>query len=145
MKRMYLILVMGFLMIAGNSLADTLKNEVKMKALTDRIMQKVSTNDLTSAFSIMKAYVPISETEVDAVAIQSKAQREQYGKRYGSPIGFEFISSKKVGESLLRLQYIEKTEKHALPWSFCFYRTSKGWTLNTFQWNDQFQRLFLEN
>jgi hypothetical protein len=43
--------------------------------------------------------------------------------------------------SLLKLTYIEKTERHALPWMFYFYRSPTGWVLNTFVWHDQMQNL----
>lgn len=75
------------------------------------------------------------------MALNSKAQREWAGTRYGAPVGYEFIGETRAGQSLLKLTYIEKTERHALPWMFYFYRSPKGWVLNTFLWHDQMQNL----
>jgi hypothetical protein len=105
-------------------------------------MEKVASGDLNAAFNLMKPYVVISATEVDSVALQSKTQRDQYGARYGNSIGYEYIGKINRGESLVFLQYIEKTTRHAIPWSFYFYKTNNGWVLNTFDWNDQYQPLF---
>jgi hypothetical protein len=76
------------------------------------------------------------------MALNSQSQRDQFGARYGAAAGNEFIAQKKVGDSLLRLVYIEKTERHALPWTFIFYRGPKGWVLNSFNWNDRLPDLF---
>jgi hypothetical protein len=43
---------------------------------------------------------------------------------------------------VLRLLYMEKTEKHALPWAFIFYKTPKGWMLSSFGWNDKMPQFF---
>jgi hypothetical protein len=74
--------------------------------------------------------------------LQTKALRDQVGGRYGKPVGFEFISLKKAGESVMQYIYIEKTEEHALPWRFIFYRSPSGWVLNSFSWNDNIKLLF---
>ena len=130
------------LLNVGNSFAATLKSEVEIRAFADRIMTKVAAGDLTGAFADMKPYVIVPATEFDAMASSSKLQRDQYGARYGAPTGYEFIAQKKIGDSLVRLIYIEKTERHALPWTFIFYRGSKGWVLNSFYWNDRLPELF---
>ena len=135
----------ALLFTATTAFAGTVPDENGAKELSDQIMAKVAAGDLAGAFSSMKLHVPISATEIDSVALQSKAQREQYGQRYGASTGFEFIDSKKVGEHLLRLRYIEMTDKHALPWVFYFYKSADGWLLNSFRWNDEFQQLFTDN
>jgi len=90
----------------------------------------------------MKPFVLVPEAEFEAMALASKSQRDQFGARYGNPIGYEFLGQRKVGDSLVRLTYIEKTDKHALPWMFYFYKTPTGWALNSFQWNDRMPQLF---
>ena len=142
MKKIILITLILLGLITAQAMGDTLKDEEAMRAFTDRVMTHVAKGDLGGAFEALKPYVNLSPTEIDAVAVQSKAQREQYGQRYGSAIAFEFIDDQKVGQSLYRLRYIEKTNKHALAWQFYFYKTAEGWTLNTFFWNDMFHKLF---
>ncbi len=105
-------------------------------------MAQVAKSDLTSAFALMKPYVVIPDSEFQGLALQTKSQRDQFGVRYGKSVGYEFISEKKAGQSILRLVYVEKTSKHALPWMFVFYNTQSGWVLNSFWWNDQIQNLF---
>lgn len=142
MKNITITVVIILSIISTTTYAESLKDEEAIRKFTDSVMQMVAKGDLDSAFDAMKPYVDLSPTEIDAAAIQSKAQREQYGQRFGPAIDFEFIDEKKVGKSLIRLRYIEKTNKHALLWQFYFYRTQSGWTLNIFNWNDKFHSLF---
>lgn len=135
MKRLLLILVAALGL--GTAQAATLKTEADIRAFADRVMEKVAKADLPGAFALMKPYTIIPPTEFDAAALQSKSQRDLVGTRFGATIGYEFIGEKRSGESLLKLTYIEKTERHALPWSFFFYRTPTGWVLNSFTWHDR--------
>jgi hypothetical protein len=126
----------------GLSFADTLKSESELRLFADRVMGTLEKGGTMAAFAAMKPYTIIPGSEFDSIALASKSQREQFGARFGKTVGFEFIGQKKLGESLIRLTYIEKTEKHAFPWRFYFYKTPSGWALNSFLWNDQMPQLF---
>lgn len=126
----------------GPSFSSTLENENEARKLTDSIMQEIGQGNFKIGFNKMKSYVVIPESEFDSASLKSQSQREQFGFRYGETIGYEYIGTKKLGESLLLIQYIEKTIKHALPWAFYFYKTDSGWILNSFNWNDDFKPLF---
>ena len=131
-----------FASLSVPTLADTLKSEQAAKQLAEKVMNYAAKGDISSAFASMKPYVVIPEAEFQGLALQSKSQRDQFGARYGKSIGYEFIGERKAGDSILRLVYIEKTAKHALPWMFLFYKSPTGWVLNSFAWNDQVQNVF---
>ena len=122
--------------------ADTLQSETELREFSDSVMEEVGSGDLDAAFALMKRFTIVPAAEFDVVALNTRAQRDQIGARFGASAGYEFISESRVGQSLLRLTYIEKTEKHALPWIFYFYRSPDGWVLNSFIWHDQFPNLF---
>jgi hypothetical protein len=137
-----LLLAVLLAAFAPPSCADTLKNDADLRPFGDRVMAEVAEGDLDAAFAAMKPYIVVSEAEFDAAVLQSRAQRQQFQARYGRTLGFELIDEKRLGGSLVRLTYIEKTEKHALPWRLYFYKTQDGWVLNSFTWNDQLPALF---
>ena len=39
--------------------------------------------------------------------------------------------------------YVSKYEKHAMRWLFYLYKSKDGWVINTFNFDDQIQALFL--
>ncbi len=122
--------------------AATLASEADLRKFSDKVMDAAGKGDIVAAFDLMKPYVVIGESEFQSTALSSKSQRDQISSRFGKSIGYEFVSSKKVGESLIRLLYIEKTEKTAVPWAFYFYKTSAGWTLNSYAWSGQINQIF---
>ena len=145
MREKILMVLVVALLIAIPVFGAALTDENTAKELTDKIMAKVGSGDTDSGFNLMKPNVPLSGTEIDSAAVQTKAQLEQYGKRFGKSIGFEFIDSKKIGNSLLRIRYLQKMENTALPWIFIFYKGGDGWTLNNFKWEDKVSYLFENN
>ncbi len=132
----------GLVLAAAAARADTLKTEAELKPFAERVMASVSTSGIAVAFNVMRPYTTLSDAEFKAALLASETQRDQFGARYGKSLGYEFVSQKKVGDSLVRVVYVEKTEKHAYPWLFHFYRTRNGWVLDSFLWNDQASQLF---
>lgn len=128
--------------VSANTFAATIKAESELRPLAELVMAKVGANDLDGAFKAIQPFAVIADSEFQSAVLSSKAQRERYGARYGKAVGYECIDQKKVGESLVKILCIEKTERHALPWSFYFYRSPKGWVLNSFNWNDQLPAIF---
>lgn len=144
MKHLFLLFISIFVFSMSAS-ADTFKSSKELRPFADSVMEKASKGDPIAALNTMAPYIVIPEAEFQSVVLQSKAQRDQYGIRYGKSVGYEFISEVKAGESLIRLVYIEKTEKHAMPWAFYFYKSPKGWVLNSFQSTDKLALTFQLN
>jgi len=138
----YLIVIFFLAFISTQALADTLKSEQDAKKLSEEIITLFSKEDLGDVINLMEPYTAIQGEELKGSLLQSKALRDQHINRYGKSIGYEFIGERKAGDSLLKLVYIEKTEKHVFPWTFFFYRASTGWTLNSFSWDDQVDNAF---
>ncbi len=138
----YFVLLLSLALMSVGAQADTLKSEAEAKQLAGKIMEKVGKGDLAEAFAVMKPYVVFPDSELQEKVFQTKSQRDQFGARYGKTVGFEFIREKKAGESILRLTYVEKTDRHALPWMFVFYKAPNGWVLNSFAWSDQILSAF---
>ena len=123
--------------------ADTLKTDADLRPFSDRVMAGVAGAGIAAGIAVMRPYVVMPEVELQKALLTLQSQREAYPERFGKTVGFEFIGQKKLGESLVRLAYIEKTERRALPWLFHFYRTRNGWVLESFLCNDQASQLFI--
>jgi hypothetical protein len=97
---------------------------------------------IAAAFAFLKPYTNAKDTEFQAWALHSQAEREKANENAGKSIGSEFISQKKIGDSLVRLTYIEKTAKTAFVWNYYFYKSPTGWLVNSLTWNQDLQLLF---
>ena len=60
---------------------------------------------------------------------------------YGTPIAEEKVFREPMGESILRLVYLQKFEHLPLVWEFHFYRARSRWMLINIQFNDQLDLL----
>ncbi len=125
--------------------AQTLKTESDVQKFTVRVMSAVGRGDLQAAYTALKNYAVLPGAEIDAGLQQSQAQRDQpaFTERYGKTDGYDLIGKRKLGSSMLRYAYIEKTERHPLPWVFHFYLSPKGWVLNEFGWDGNAAALYL--
>ncbi len=139
------IIVTGLLIVLltnASAFAATLKSEGSAEALSIEVMTALQEGKVNEAFMKMKPYMNIPDEEFKKIVNKSKTRHDELLKRFGKAIGYEFIGGKMIGTSLLRLQYLEKTDNHVLPWSFYYYKTPNGWMLNTFSWGADFKTLF---
>lgn len=135
-------LLVSLLLRAGPASAEVFADEAALRAFGDKVMTLVAKGEHAKALDLMKPYTLQPPDEFKSTAEASQASRAQHATRYGKPVGFAFVSQRKVGDAVLRLLYMEKTEKHALPWAFIFYKTPKGWMLSSFGWNDRLPQFF---
>ena len=58
---------------------------------------------------------------------------------YGNIVGFEKIRDERIGNSIVRLVYVLKSELAPTIWEFYFYKPKDQWFLAKVKFNDQFQ------
>jgi hypothetical protein len=83
----------------------------------------------------------IPSAEFDAMLGQLPVQLPGMYARIGPTMGYEFIREEKLGESIARLTYIHKFERHATRWYFFCYKGKSGWMINTFKFDDKVDEL----
>lgn len=134
-----LVLLSGF---CSGAFADTLKDPLAARQLTDQAMAKVGEGNVENGLQILKPYLIIPPAEFDVMLDKLRMQQPAISQRFGKSIGSEFIREDKTGENLLRIVQIQRFEKHVMRWSFYFYRGKNGWVLNTFKTDDDIRQLF---
>ncbi|MBB5393879.1 MULTISPECIES: hypothetical protein [unclassified Herbaspirillum] len=122
--------------------ADTLASESQIRPLTDKIMAQAGAGRTDDAYAAMSPYALIDIRALEAARVNARSTRMAIEAQVGNSVGYEFIRSEKVGDSLLKLTYIEKTEKQAIPWQFIFYKTPAGWAISAFSNGDNVDALF---
>lgn len=143
MHKHFLTLI-ACLLLSPSAMAAALTTE-QLPGFATKVMASVGKGDHAAAFAALKPYIRIPESELEALRLGTLSQRDMLAARLGKPVGYECFPIELRGQYLARITCIERTEKHALPWRFFFYRTPDGWTLNSFIWNDNLPSLFPEN
>lgn len=139
---MRIILALLLLGTTHIGLAESFSSIAAAKEFTNNVMTKVSTGDIQGGLKMIKPYSVIPSAEFDAMVGQSALQLPVITQRFGGPLGQEFISEAKVGDSLVKLIYLQKYERHAMRWNFYLYKGGSGWVINTFNFDDRIHELF---
>jgi hypothetical protein len=106
------------LLIAPRCFAETFPSSAAAKDFTDKVMVKVAAGDIDGGLKMMKPYTIVPAPEFDSMVGQTALQLPIITARFGKGIGSEFIKQDKAGESLVRLFYVAKHERHAMRWFF---------------------------
>jgi len=113
-----------------------------VKTFSEGFMSLIGVGKYDEAFKRARPIIILPLAELDAAAAQVNSQMPQIQARLGKPKGHEFLREQKVGESLVRHQYIAKHEKFAIRWNFVFYNNGAGWVLAEFKFDMNVSSLF---
>ena len=70
-----------------------------------------------------------------------KQQTESGLPLYGKVLGYEVVYNEQLSNSLARLVYILKLERHPTIWEFYFYKPGDQWILINVKFNDKLDML----
>lgn len=132
------------LVAAGPAEVRPLKTEADARALVESCFKLFVAEDYKAGLDLFKPYWKVSMNELNTLTIQTITSRAAVKDRFGASLGYEFISERKAGASLLRFVVIEKLENTAIRYSVVFYKATDRWELQTFIWDDKVQNLFGE-
>ena len=128
------VLLVG-LLLGGSAWAEAEPNsivEVYLKGLV--------AGDTIGAFATLMTHSRIDYLKPRAATLL-RGQTQEAISLYGTPSGYERVSRKPYGSSIVRLIYITKHSDVALVWNFYFYRAANEWQLINFDFNDLFKKL----
>lgn len=124
------------------SALETIGSKADAKSLAESVMQDVSSGKMKEGISRLRPFAVYPVAEFDAQAGQLDLQLPVISQRYGQTIGYDFVETQEIGDSVLQYIYLQKFEKHILIWKFIFYKPKDKWFLNTWSFNDSIRSLF---
>lgn len=143
MRRLLVALVVAIVAAWGGDVqAARLETPEDLRGFCDQVMDSLSKLKLDEVGAQIKANTFIPPSEMDAILGRVKLQMPMIVQRFGAPVGYEFIKEERVGQSFIRLTYVQRMERNGLPWHFIFYRAPGGWSVNTFLFVDNPTPLF---
>jgi len=122
--------------------AQGLPDLAELRKVTDAAMVKVGGGDIEGGIKEIRPLTVIPTAEFDTLLGQLPLQLPGISARFGSSIGFEFVREDRIGDSMARIVYVNKLEKHAMRWMFYCYKGKGGWVINTFRFDDKWHELF---
>ncbi len=139
-------LLLAALLVAGASSpshAASVASTREAKRLTASVLDKVVAGDFEGGLRLLEPYVVVTKAEFDAL-LKQVSERMPAFEQLGASLGSELIDDGRLGDSVYRIRYLQKFERHALSWTFIFYRPEAGWVLNEFWFDIRLQNLFTD-
>lgn len=119
-----------------------LKERKDTQWLCDLFMLKLTELDANEAFLTLRPYSTMAEEDFAQYAEQANTIIETVKPDYGKIVGYVLLEEKSVKDIVLRYTYLLKFERHALRWTFFFYRSDSAWIFNEFNVDNKLHELF---
>jgi hypothetical protein len=121
---------------------ETLESEQNCKKMCEEVMGVLGDGGVDEAFEKLASYWVFGESEFDNFHLQTTKQMDLVEPRFGKAVGYQLVKEEMIGKTIMKCTYLQKFERHALRWTFLFYRPVDRWLLNTFEWDDEVAQLF---
>ncbi|HVY75418.1 MAG TPA: hypothetical protein VG890_11345 [Puia sp.] len=142
---MKIILTISFLALMFASYGQNSKavdnDEQQLDAVCDTIMQYFSKGQFKDAIQLVKQNSVIEPEKIDTLLVAIENQAQNYFPAYGKMLSAEFITSRKLKNFIEKRFYIVKFEKFPLKADFTLYKSSRGWTITSFNYNEDLMEL----
>ncbi|MDH5835255.1 DUF2059 domain-containing protein [Luteimonas kalidii] len=110
-------------------------------ALSDRVMQSVG-GDVRGALDLLVAHSVIDPDQLDPLIDKLEESMPMADGRYGKVLDYELLRNDTIGDSVMRLMFLQRRERYAMNWQFVWYRGDGGWLLSGFRFADDLGHLF---
>lgn len=144
MKFLSKLLLPTLILLFANcySQVSTLKDTEAAKVVSKDVVQLFKENKINDSFKILKKYWPIPENEIDNLESQTIQSMNLISQRYGNAEGIVKSGEQNIKDTGFRETYLIKFENTAIRFVFTYYKNNKGWILNAFKWDSDFDEEF---
>jgi len=112
------------------------------RTYSDKITDLVKADNIEGAFKIIREQWLFPEEEIANLQTQTVSQLPMLKSRFGKILEKKFMKEEVIEDLMVRYIYIIKYEKHAIRWSFTFYKPGTRWLLNSLKWDASVDELF---
>jgi hypothetical protein len=123
--------------------APALRTEGDITDLCENALSHIVDGDIAKGIAALRPYaLSISKSDMDSLENQLLGQADTIRESYGDPIGYVLISKANLKDTVLRVVYVVKYERHLIRWTFIFYKPYDSWILDFFNYDDSIEDLF---
>ena len=122
--------------------AAPLVSQADVQQLCEQFLNDMVAGRYEAAFHALRPYFPVSEAKFDHLKTETRRQLELAEEQFGTPIGWALGRSDLLGETALRLRYLQKFENDVIYWDLVFYKPREAWVLNGLGFDDDIPGLF---
>ncbi|ACU07359.1 hypothetical protein FIC_00907 [Flavobacteriaceae bacterium 3519-10] len=117
---------------------SVLKDIDATKVLSRNVTQNFKDNKIEEAFNVLSPHWPMPVNEINNLKTQSILTINLISERYGKAESIVKVSEQNIMDVGFRETYLVKFEHTAIRLIFTYYKNSKGWLVNGFVWDSEF-------
>ena len=130
--------VLGLTLWIVPAVSASVPTKGEAQQLCEAFLKEVIAGDVESAFAVVTPHMPLPESELSSLELQTIKQLGLIGPRFGKVISYKFVKEENVGDFIVRYTFVEQFDRHVLRWTFLFYRPQNGWLLNSLSLRRQY-------
>ena len=128
----------------GSEEVDFLPDKLACLHLSSQFMNKVANREVKEGFELIRPYFPIPHEELDELINQTQTQLWSSPPTLGTVKDYNFIREETVENILVRYTFVIRHEFTVTRWIFIYYQPETGWLLTSMNWDDQLEKLFID-
>ncbi len=122
---------------------NTLLKDIEAAKLVSRnVTEDFRDNKIEEAFNTLSPYWPLPVNEINNLKTQTIQSVNLISERYGKAESIVKVSEQNIKDAGFRETYLVKFEYTAIRLIFTYYKNSKGWLVNGFKWDSEFDEEF---
>jgi hypothetical protein len=115
-------------------------SDLDPKEQVEEFLGRIKAGKVEAAYESIFAASGLAKAKPQALEVLRR-QTEAVLPLFGNVLGWELIVEEHFGNSLVRMVYLLKAEKHALTWEFYFYKPADKWFASQVTFDDQYRGL----
>lgn len=117
------------------------KDKDSIDLVCDQVMKSFLNSKVSEAMRLLKENSIMSTASIDTLSVKVEDHFLNVFPGYGKIVKYEFIKEAKVKDIIAKRYYLLEFEKYYLKVDFTLYKTTKGWTITSFFYNDDLLEL----
>ena len=142
MKKTFTLAVSILFYLAVNAQSQTMKDLNFVKKLSQETSEYIANGDFATAADYIKPYWPMSEDDFKRFQIQATKSFKIISEGLGKSDSAVKINEQNLGEIVFREVYFIQFEESPLRIEYIYYKTPKGWIINSIKWDADFELEF---
>ena len=103
----------------------------------DNFMKSFSNGRFDEALELLKESSVMSPSTIDTLKVATVAYANNAFPAYGKIRSYEFVSEHKIKDLITKRFYILTFDKYYLKFAFTLYNNGDGWTITSFEYNEE--------
>lgn len=113
----------------------------RIDRVCDSFMQKFVSGKVIYALELLKQNTVMTPSTIDTLQVTITEHMTNLFPAYGKMLSSDFIIEKKIKDFIAKRFYIIKFENYYLKFDFTLYKTTNGWTVTNFKYDEDLVEL----